>query len=348
VEEVFRITDKITDSVVATLSERYDATEAGVLANVRFGTHSGEPTVPDGAVEFPIHMTRHREHEFTETWAASGPVTTGKYEELVYAQDGERLFCAFHIPASDGYARQVEKAYGHIFEIIEELGFPELFRMWNYIGSINGSNGAGMETYRDFCFGRAGAFARYGKGMPAATGVGALSGGIGCYALSGRVGSAVHIENPQQIPAYRYPDRYGPRPPSFARATYLLPSEFNGRRQRLFVSGTASIIGHESQHAGDIAAQCDVALNNIKQLISSPNLARHDVHIERDDLSFDAVKVYVRRLADIPLVASKCARYFDDPATRIGYLNVGICRSELLVEIEAIASVRGQDAHAVE
>lgn len=337
---MFRISDKTADSAAALLRRR-DAAEAGVLANIRFGTRSAEPTVSDGAVDLPIHMTRRPEHGFTEPWPASGPVATGRYEELVYATDDERLFCAFHLPGAHSYAAQVERAYAHIFELIEELGFPELFRMWNYIGSINGPNGQGMETYRDFCLGRAEAFARYSKSMPAATGVGALSDGVTCYLLSSRVGSAVHIENPQQVPAYKYPDRYGPKAPSFARATYLSPSELNRNQPRLFVSGTASIIGHESRHIGDVAAQCDVALANIERLIGSDNLMRHDVQVKRDDLSFDTVKVYVRRAADVPLVASKCARYFDDPDFRIGYLNVDICRSELLVEIEATASVRG-------
>lgn len=337
---MFRISDKIADSAAAVLTGWRDAAEGEVLANIRFGTHSAEPRFCEGAVELPVHLTRRPEHEFLEPWTASGPVVTGQYEELVYAKDDERLFCAFHIPGAESYASQVEKAYTHIFELIEDLGFPELFRMWNYIGSINDPNGFGMETYRDFCVGRAEAFARYSKGMPAATGIGALSPGITCYLLSSRVGDAVHIENPQQIPAYKYPDRYGPKSPSFARATYLSPSEVNRHQPRLFISGTASIIGHESQHIGDIAAQCDTALANIEKLIGSDNLARHDVPVKRDDLSFDTVKVYVRRPEDIPLVAGKCARYFDDPNSRIAYLNVDICRSELLVEIEATASVR--------
>lgn len=332
----------MTDSAVAIPQERYDATESVALANIRFSTHSAKPTAAEGMVEFPIHMTRNREYEFTETWEASRPVTVGHSEELVYAHDAERLFCACRIPASDDYAGQVQKAYAHVFDLIDGLGYPDLFRMWNYIGSINDPNGVGVETYRDFCVGRAEAFAHYGKDMPAATGAGSLGDGISFYLLSGRAGSATHIENPHQVPAYRYPVRYGPKSPSFARATHFAPPGRCRDSQRLFISGTASIVGHETRHAGDVEAQCYVALNNIEQLIGSANLERHGLQVKRDDLSFDAVKVYVRRMEDIPLVASRCARYFDDPATRIAYLNVDICRSDLLVEIEAIASVRSR------
>ncbi|GAA3219261.1 pteridine-dependent deoxygenase [Actinocorallia longicatena] len=345
---MFHISDRMTDTTVASLLEGRDAAGAGVLANVRFGTYGAGPTLAGGAVELPIHMTHGRQHEFTETWSAAQAVTTGRYEELVYAHDDERLFCAGYIPASGGYARDAERAYSHIFELTDQLGFPDLFRMWNYLGSINDPNESGMETYRDFCVGRAEAFAFHGKDMPAATGAGSLGDGLSFYLLSGRMGSATHIENPHQVPAYRYPVRYGPKAPSFARATYLAQAGGNGESQRLFISGTASIIGHETQHVGDVEAQCYVALSNIDQLISAANLERHDVRIKRDDLRFDAVKVYVRRSTDIPLVASRCARYFDDRETSIAYLNVDICRSDLLVEIEAIASVRAQQGYTVE
>lgn len=337
---MFRISDKMTGSAVLIPPERQDATESTGLANIRFGAHGARPAVAGGVVEFPIHMTRSREYEFTETWTASRPVTAGVYEELVYAHDAERLFCACRIPGSADYADQVRRAYSHVFELVDGLGYPDLVRMWNYIGSINAPNGSGMETYRDFCVGRAEAFAHSGKDMPAATGAGSLGDGISLYLLSGRAGSATHIENPVQVPAYRYPVRYGPKSPSFARATRFAPPGRRDGSQRVFISGTASIVGHKTRHAGDVEAQCRVALDNIDQLIGSANLERHDIRVKRDDLSFDAVKVYVRRVEDIPLVARACAGYFDDPATRIAYLNVDICRSDLLVEIEAVASVQ--------
>ena len=34
----------------------------------------------------------------------------------------------------------------------------------------------------------------------------------------------IAVENPRQIPSYRYARRYGPRPPCFARATLLSAS----------------------------------------------------------------------------------------------------------------------------
>ena len=52
----------------------------------------------------------------------------------------------------------------------------------------------------------------------AASAVGSLGGELSiCFLGSKERG--VHCENPRQLPAYRYPKLYGPRSPSFARAT---------------------------------------------------------------------------------------------------------------------------------
>ena len=47
-----------------------------------------------------------------------------------------------------------------------------------------------------------------------------------------------HFENPLQVPAYEYPGEYGPRSPSFARATVVAQPG-----PCLFVSGTRDACG---------------------------------------------------------------------------------------------------------
>jgi chorismate lyase / 3-hydroxybenzoate synthase len=193
-----------------------------------------------------------------------------------------------------------------------------------------------MQNYRDFVMGRSMAFEEWAhrfEGMPAATGVGASSGGIDLYFLATRTGDVVHLENPRQTPAHRYPQRYGPRSPSFARATYLQPAA--GSPGTLFVSGTASILGDATESVGDIKGQCDVTIDNLEVLISRENLESHGVDDGFGLTDLDSLKVYVRDAEDLPIVVERCQAAFADRA-QISFLVADICRPDLLVEIEGI------------
>ena len=75
----------------------------------------------------------------------------------------------------------------------------------------------------------------------------------------------MQIENPRQLSASLYPPRYGLRSPMFARAA-LVP---NGRGAQLLVSGTASIVGHESLHIGDPERQLEETARNFEALVET-------------------------------------------------------------------------------
>src|SRR5690349_13201636 len=75
---------------------------------------------------------------------------------------------------------------------------------------------------------------------------------------------AIALENPRQTPAWRYPREYGPVPPGFSRGVLL---EAGGDSSRLLASGTASIVGHVSQHVGDVEAQLKESLANLQALL---------------------------------------------------------------------------------
>ena len=95
--------------------------------------------------------------------------------------------------------------------------------------------------------------------MPAASAVGVDADRL---ILVDVAGEAVpeHFENPRQTPAYRYPAAYGPRPPSFARATRVTTPSGTWS----FISGTAAILGSASLHPGDFAAQLAVMRDNLE------------------------------------------------------------------------------------
>ena len=97
---------------------------------------------------------------------------------------------------------------------------------------------------------------------PAATGIGHAhrTGHVQLVALCAAA-PAIALENPRQMPAWRYPRDYGPVSPGFSRGALL------GEGARLLASGTASIVGHRSLHEGDVRAQTREALANLDALL---------------------------------------------------------------------------------
>jgi chorismate lyase/3-hydroxybenzoate synthase len=310
------------------------------LGVIRYVTQGSGLTRRGEAPELRVHLARTAADVFAEVWTTDQPVESGQRGRIVYGHDGEYAFCAGRIPSAARYAARTRAAYLEAFGLLADLGYWHVFRMWNFIGHINEPNADGLEVYRDFCRGRAEAFGRSPLGndrLPAATGIGSLGDGIGFYLLARRSGRHTTVENAQQVPAYRYPERYGPRAPHFARAAYLPLAG------SLYVSGTASILGHETVHAGDVGAQCRTALANIAALIEPVNLARHGVREALDLTMLRTIKVYVRRQADHDVVRKLCGAAFS-PTAGIVYLTTDMCRADLLVEIEGI--VPGRDGEA--
>jgi chorismate lyase / 3-hydroxybenzoate synthase len=148
------------------------------------------------------------------------------------------------------------------------------------------------------------------------------------YFLASRAAPTL-IENPRQISAYDYPPQHGPRP-AFSRASVL----HEAAGAMLFVSGTASIIGHRTVHVGDAAAQTRESLANIDALLAEANRVAGTARLSLGTLAY---KVYIRNSADLPIVQAQLRSALGSPA-RVVYLRADICRQDLLVEIEATGS----------
>jgi enamine deaminase RidA (YjgF/YER057c/UK114 family) len=122
------------------------------------------------------------------------------------------------------------------------------------------------------------------------------------------------------------------RPASFSRG---IRSELPGA-SLLLLSGTASVdASGQSVHPGDFQAQCLRTLRNLTRLLASEGASWHDVvrttcylrDIERDYDAFNSIRTRFFRVAGVePLPASTAVQ-------------ARICRTELLVEIEAMALV---------
>jgi chorismate lyase/3-hydroxybenzoate synthase len=269
--------------------------------------------------------------ERLEAWYAPGPVEYGEAAGIRYAANGSVLFGMVWADAGqpDAAARG---AYRRIIDLARAAGYPTLVRMWNYLPDINREQ-LGLERYRRFCVGRYQAFADSGcafeEDLPAASAIGSNHGGLWVVFLAGK-GGAVQIENPRQLSAFRYPPAYGPRSPSFSRAMAF--GEDAGRT--LFISGTASILGHKTVHPGDPVRQCRTTLANLQAILDRAG-AGPLAHLGEAA----AWKAYLRHPGDYPTVRA-CLAEALHPESPVLYLAGDICRGDLRVEIEGVVRLR--------
>jgi chorismate lyase / 3-hydroxybenzoate synthase len=232
--------------------------------------------------------------------------------------------------AATALMRATDAAYREIFELTAASGYPHLVRIWNYLPEINGQ-ADGEERYRQFNSARKTAFQECGRlaagSVPAASALGSIAGSpFSLFFLAAR-DAPLAIENPRQVSAYHYPPQYGEHSPLFSRASLMSATAGTN----LFVSGTASIVGHETRHCGDAAAQTAESLANIGAVIDEANRLLGASRYSLDQLTF---KVYVRRPGDLAAIAAQIERSVAREAP-IVYLQADVCREDLLVEIEA-------------
>lgn len=268
-----------------------------------------------------------------EAWTSQAPVRRDVDGAIRYAVSGDFLFGVLVVAERAGALRdRVESAYRDIFAMLGRHEFPHVVRFWNYLPRINEDEG-GIERYRHFNIGRGAAFEAIARcraeSIPAACALGTDTGDtLTVYFLAARE-RGQPVENPRQVSAYRYPPEHGPRSPTFSRAL-LFPAQ--GARM-LFVSGTASIVGHLSVHAGDVAAQTRETIANLEAVFAEAGrLSRPGAFAMREA----SYKAYVRRAADVDAVRRELAAALGGDAD-VHFLRADICRGDLLVEVEAIA-----------
>lgn len=272
-----------------------------------------------------------------EAWEVDSPVISGASEGIAWRRSGALLFGVIdllesEVTVADGVSalRHLgEQAYRRIFRLLDEQGMPHLWRLWNYIPDINGEQ-AGLERYRQFNMGRGDAFEGCARSVteqiPAACALGMASGPLTVAFLAGNA-PVVPIENPRQVSAYRYPQAYGPRSPTFSRAALATL----GDQEVLFISGTASIVGHETLHLGDVVAQTRETLDNIGAVLAEAAKVSRSEAFPLTSLDY---RVYVRYAKDAPAVRAVMAQRVG--SARVHCVQADVCRRDLLVEVEAV------------
>jgi chorismate lyase/3-hydroxybenzoate synthase len=274
-----------------------------------------------------------------EVWRGRGPVSHGRDGDIAWAEDGALQFGAIEFDeagdthGADGIEHATEAVYRRLTAFVAGRGYPHVLRMWNYFDGITDGEGDD-ERYRRFCVGRARAIGAVDPAaLPAATAIGrapAQRAGrrLQVYWLAART-PGTPVENPRQVSAYRYPRRYGPQSPGFARA--MLPPA--GSAMPLMLSGTAAIVGHESQHRDSVEAQLEEVLANLDSLVGQAR-AQGGQLPERFGAG-SRLKVYVRDHDDIARVQAALAQRLPAQVPRM-VLHAAVCRRELRVEIDGV------------
>lgn len=310
--------------------------EKGLLALIAFGSAGAIEGIDDPRLVH-VALPELGNANTVEVWRAPCEPETGDQSGIRYSKTDAVLFGCLQWEEArfPGMEQAAYQAYRNILACQQRLGYPYLLRTWNYLPDIHGEE-AGLERYRAFCLGRHRILETtpyFDSHLVAATAMGTHASRMLIYFLAASE-PGIRIENPRQVSAFRYPARYAPRSPSFARAT-LKPW---GTETHLYISGTASIVGHETLHTGRPLAQLDEVLNNLQSLVENARYA-HRFNI-RDLTELSLLKVYVRQGVAVDSIVQHLQARLGSKIPPVLCLQGDICREELLVEIEAFHAGR--------
>lgn len=233
------------------------------------------------------------------------------------------------VAKAESFASAVAQLYGAVAsELRRQRRHP--VRIWNFVPEIQAPIAGAGDRYMAFNMGRFAAYSAwfggvgaFGRAVPTSSAVGITEDLLAVHVLASDE-SGQQVENPRQISSYRYSRRYGFRPPCFARATKLPP--------RLLIGGTASILGEDSRHGGDVARQTRETFRNLAALVS----ASRPAEARRPLAALRSLRVHVRDAADagtVRVLVEALVPHVDD----VELVQAPLCRRELLVEIEGVA-----------
>lgn len=208
--------------------------------------------------------------------------------------------------------------------ILEQESMPidSIVRQWNYIERITFED-QDNQHYQEFNDARSELYSRceWANGYPAATGIGALAGGV-TIDFDATVGlSVAAVDNKLQVAAHAYSkevllgEKSKKTTPKFERAKLS--------NDLLYISGTAAIRGEESLVGVSAAEQTRITLENIDELLR-----------EGECGAARSLRVYTKYKEDFEQIREVVEEYAPYDAL---YIFADICRDELLVEIEAVS-----------
>jgi enamine deaminase RidA (YjgF/YER057c/UK114 family) len=275
-----------------------------------------------------------------EIWLGKerSPIVNKVENNIEFSESKEKTFIRIEVAESETV--NLEKAgyeiYIQIFELMQSGRLGNFVRAWNYIPKILSVDGD-LERYRRFNVGRWNAW--YDKGpkfsnglpmRPAMTGIGSFDGPLVVEAMFSPY-EVRYMENPRQKQFIHYSEKWGPKPPVSARGTLHLPPE----GPEVYIAGTASLVGEDVAHEGDIVAQTSETLKNIETLIAKENMNNYGQDFGFDLKDVDGIRVYIKNPEDFREVKQVLDQFWKDK--KVLYLNDEICRPGFLLEIEGVA-----------
>ena len=305
------------------------------LACLRFGTGLTPIADPRG---IDIALEQIGAARKAQLWLSETAVQSGIDDGIHHASNGEVMFGSIRLEEDE--LRHIDHAsfrtYVRLDRLMQQLGYPCWQRVWIYMADITRGEGD-AERYRQFSVGRHRALSLkpgFEQNLPAATAIGTHGSGLNIFFLAGK-SPGVQVENPRQVSAFSYPREYGPRSPSFSRATLRRWAD----GAHLYVSGTASIVGHSSQHLDDPAMQLEEVANNIRALLQN-TLDHHYPGHSLDACTPLGLKLYLRDRRLLEGLRHRIPQLFG-PQTPILCMEGDICRRDLLLEVEGIYAMPG-------
>lgn len=301
---------------------------ADVLAAIGFGRDAPLPA-DSRSIRVPLEPLHGG--DLVELWHGGDAATLHVERNVRFACNRDYTFGVIDIDEREhpDIRSATATAYATVRRVQLESGHPHILRMWNYLDAINHGSGD-EERYRQFCLGRALSLDGWTAVFPAATAIGrplpatTIPAQLQIFWIASRLPGEM-LENPRQVSAFRYPREYGPASPSFSRAVLVREARL------LMISGTASIVGHESLHRGNVLAQCAETLTNLRSVLQRAQETGASLD---DDLGARSLlKVYLRRSDAAPEVAAFLREKLG-PATPCLILEADICRQDLLVEMD--------------
>ena len=259
----------------------------------------------------------------TEVWSVEGKVVRGVSNDCHWSKSNDLICVASWLDNinEQDLEQSFCDAYLALFEVFKAHGFNHPFRFWNYIPKINNGDGD-REVYKRFCSGRLQAFNKLQLSPEKFPSASALGHHDQNRAVVFGLASAVeptNLGNNKQVHAYNYPRQYGISSPSFTRATSIVLAG----TPYLFISGTASIIGHKTVELGNLQGQLKVTIDNITHLLETANPHQRKL---------STLKVYLRHSEHFAQTYEWLEKRF--PNLDIVITLADICREDLLVEIE--------------
>lgn len=268
-----------------------------------------------------------------ECWWYKGYVEYSQDGPIRTARCDDYAIVIHQVPdaSPEEFGQLTYSAYTALLQTIECTAQREVVKIWNYFGDINKGEDD-QEKYRQFSVGRAKAFdvkKVLEKSMPTGTAIGTIESDQFTIISLSTSREFKPVENPRQVNAYEYPRRYGPRSPKFSRGGVVITDD----SRLCVVSGTAAIVGHESQHHYNIDSQLGETVHNL-DLLSTAISELDSGSIKMSWRRKSVLRVYLKNLDDAARIRSKLKELLGAKFANVSILHATICRRELVIEID--------------